>query len=604
MATVDGTLHAVDRSTGDHRWTFRSAGDLVDTTFAQNHSTGDDVFLGHDYVYIVEPHADGNLFVFHPNSGLGVQKLPFTVKQLVEDLSPYYSDDPPMVFTAEKKNRLYTVNANDGTLIREFSSGGSSFMVPGSCPPARGLDMNDECDPISILTLGQTEYMVDIRHAITGESICALKYREWSPNNRDSDLQRQYTKSLDNKYVYSRYDGGVYALENKDNEKKPPRLVFNKKFSSPVARVYDVARPFEASEGDTSLIILPQPLIGQFPDTSSEDSTHNIFVNRTESGSLYALSELMYPYVTDGASRAKCYDRQLDDEYAMWNTKLAEPTIMELVGVHSVADEPPRSSFHTISPPVDPPARGIDDGTDTGRLLPEIDAPKTSDYHYTLLIISLSVVILFLCKSFIPNSFKPVWKSSLVVEHKPTLSTDESSREEKEESAEPEAEVQRKAVRFVVPDDAENEQAAMTAAEETGNAPADADPPLGDQPANPLTPAEQGQEADTPQKKKKAHRGRRGGRKAREANKINAIVNGVGGDGAFEAHADIKAVEGASSSDPSSSDEINGLRIMRDRVIGHGSGGTVVFEGEYQVSPSSKYLSTQLLIFFRVSLWQ
>lgn len=78
ISTIDGALHAVDRETGDVRWTLREGVEPL---------VGGGVYGNqNDVEYIVEP-GSGNLFVFeHAADGTEgppkVRKLPMSVEKL------------------------------------------------------------------------------------------------------------------------------------------------------------------------------------------------------------------------------------------------------------------------------------------------------------------------------------------------------------------------------------------------------------------------------------------------------------------------------------------------------------------------------------------
>lgn len=250
-------------------------------------------------MFIVEPSQDGSIYVYAPGSGLGMQRLGYTVKQLA-DMAPYASEGLPAVtYTAEKKNTLFTVDASTGHVLKRFSSAGSLVNEDRSCRrvnPLESLD-DEECEPIGTLTLGRTEYIIGIQDFHTGEQISTLRYNEWGPNNRDQDLTSKYTQSKDRKYVYTKFDGTVLGLENPTAFTKP---MYRQKLSSPVARIFDLVRPVDDLSGQASLVVLPQPL-GPSPNDFNEldpDYEENVFVNCTEDGSFFALSERNYPTVT------------------------------------------------------------------------------------------------------------------------------------------------------------------------------------------------------------------------------------------------------------------------------------------------------------------
>ncbi|MCJ1416656.1 bifunctional endoribonuclease/protein kinase ire1 [Xylographa parallela] len=363
LATVDGSIHARDRKTGAARWALEVDKPMVETIYhRENKSTIDDYRPEDEFLWIVEPSRDGDIYIYNQGHNGGLQRLRLTVKKLAEELSPYAGEDPAVVYTAEKKTTLYTVDAGTGQITKMFSSRGSTITDDRSCRRVNGLELLDEeeCGTSGSLVLGRTEYTVGIQQRDTAESICTLMYSEWGPNNRDNDLQNQYSSTMDQKYVYSRHDGSIFGFDHGrvDEEKK----LYTQKLLSPVVRVFDVARPTMSENRDPQLVILPQPV----PPVESDNSYGNIedrnriFVNHTEAGGWYAMSESTYPFVTGGAPRAPCYNKDwLEMTFPTQALSLAQRQ-ESLVGVHSISEgQTRRHSFMTISGP--PPSDGIND---------------------------------------------------------------------------------------------------------------------------------------------------------------------------------------------------------------------------------------------------
>jgi serine/threonine-protein kinase/endoribonuclease IRE1 len=331
--------------------------------------------MENEHLWIVEPTQNGKLYVYNPSQG-GIHDLGLTVKQLV-DFSPFAGEEPHVVYTAEKRTALYTVDARTGTIDKIFSSGGSSALNDTSCEPSTGfVETNKECK--GHLTLGQTQYTVDIANRLTGQSICTIRYFEWTPNMRDQDLYSEYSETMDKKYVYSKYDGTIFAMDHTTQRKVHPiRPVYTRKFPSPVVRVFDVARPFQDESDDPALVILPQPRMPGYVDSGPSD----IWVNCTESGGWYAMSESTYPAVTDGASQAQCYRDSVGKPGDLFlDNKGSLPPLKSLVGVHSIAstgESAPGFGEHPAigAPSLDP----IDEVREPEP--PAAVVPDTGDHH-------------------------------------------------------------------------------------------------------------------------------------------------------------------------------------------------------------------------------
>ena len=358
LATVDGSIHARDRNTGQERWALEVDRPMVETIYhRKNRSEIDDYKAEDEFLWIVEPSKDGDIYIYNQGRNPGLQRPRLTVKKLAEDFSPFAGEDPAVVYTTEKKTTLFTVDAATGTITKTFSSRGSTRNDDMSCFRMNQLEgfEDEECGSSGSILLGRTEYTVNIEHLETGGPICTLKYSEWGPNNRDMDLHGQYLETKDQKYVFPRFDGSIWGFDIDTNRERRMRKRYVKTLPSPVVRVFDIARPLGSESRDTQLVMLPQP-VG--PIDVSEiyptlEDRNRIFINQTDSGGWYAMSENRYPFATGGAARAQCYNRDwLETKFATESRSL-EQRQAALVGVHSLLDRPVDGdrTFLTISGP-------------------------------------------------------------------------------------------------------------------------------------------------------------------------------------------------------------------------------------------------------------
>jgi serine/threonine-protein kinase/endoribonuclease IRE1 len=383
LATVDGMIHARDRKTGAERWALQTDGQMVETIYHRNQSKSGNPRPLDDFLWIIEPMRDGNIYVYTSQTpDTGLQKLPVTVKQLVEDHSPWSGIEPPVVYNAEKKTELFTIDAATGEIMKYFSSRPTT-VEPSSCRRIDNLGLTmekEECGSRGTLTLGRIEYTVSIQSSDTSEHICTLRYYEWAPNNRDSDLQSQYLRTMDQRHIYSLHDGRVFGY---DHAQMPSKPAFTRKFSSPVARVFDIARPLHEDSVNISLIVLPQPIeppSPEFIENEFDTRSSQIYINSTDDGSFYALSEQLYPMVTNGARKAKIYDPDLYATVPQLKKINLKQQRSVLEGVHSVYGFKNQRTVATISGPLDP-------GSDTPQVVDsrvpqvtQIPAPKNNAF--------------------------------------------------------------------------------------------------------------------------------------------------------------------------------------------------------------------------------
>jgi len=541
LATVDGHIHARDRSTGKEIWDLDAGRPMVETIYHQKNESDDKNPQDKAFMWIVEPIEDGNLYVLTPGPYPVLQNLGLTIKQLAEELSPYSSTDPPVVYTAEKKNVMYVLDARTGTVLKRFSSGGSAVVNAESCEPqVTGFESTKQRECKGIFNLGQTEYIISIQNEVTGENICTIKYFEWTPNNRDRDLHGQYLSTMDNKYVYSKYDGTIFALDHTLHRKiYPQRPVYTRKFSSPVVRVFDVARPFDDDTSEPALIILPQPA----GPAASEDGVQDVWVNCTETGSWYAMSESSYPAVTDGAARALCYSPEWSREMLAWGGTHYLPDKTGLIGVHSLShDDERRADVPTISAPVDDPQPIDETEKETSQdTLYHAIAPKSKNAWWPLFLAIMALTLGLGSYGYAKPTAFGFGKKTLARVETPlvTVPSMEAEPPAVEDKTPPEA--NKRTVRFVIPED-EQDGDALSRTSTLDQLPIDmngsASEGLGQQATEEegeavLDPANS---SETPKPKKKAHRGQRGGRKKKKATKEEEEVN--------------RAVEAAKQLDP------------------------------------------------------
>ncbi|KAJ4178347.1 bifunctional endoribonuclease/protein kinase ire1 [Fusarium falciforme] len=335
LATVDGDLYASDRRTGKERWHLEVDQPMVETTHHRaDQSILDESFHPVDhYVWAVEPNRDGGIYMWIPDSNAGLVRTGFTMKKLVEELAPYADENPPVVYTGDKKTTMITLDAASGRVLKWFGSTGSHVNEAESCLRPNtlyGVD-DEECSSTGTITLGRTEYTVGIQRR-DGRPIATLKYSEWSPNNYDNDLYQQHQSSLDSKYITSQHDGKVYAFNYARSGKPEP--MFSETFAAPVARVFDVCRPWDANiESNPDLIVLPQPPMPAQDEINARIRSNSIFLNQTRSGSWYAMSGRSYPLIVD-APIAQISSPDWLDIAPAWDTINQTRLSKALVGTH------------------------------------------------------------------------------------------------------------------------------------------------------------------------------------------------------------------------------------------------------------------------------
>ena len=392
LATIDGTIHARDRKTGNERWSLGIPNSPMIETVHHKLNRSDLEVEGSqdedDYMFIVEPSKDGNLYVQHRDPRIGLQRLGVTVRSLAAE-TPQFVDDPPIVTISSQETTAYVVDAATGTILQQFDKyrGFSGDNRSRSCRRLSGFELDDpSCDPIGTINLGRIEYTVQISHKVTNQPLCTIKFAEWLPNKIDSDLQQQYVSPLDNYHIQSYYNGRIIGIDDTESGKVPR---FTQIFDTPVARVFDVVRPLDDHDESAKLVLLSRPTDSPLLSSSEVwlnemQQAERVFVNRTESGVWYAMSEVSYPGVTSGAAPANS-NWKPDSQPLDFDSELEE-----IVGVHVLSSLDNTSPMRlTISGP--PPTTDLTEETErakaaleakiTPSLLPVITHPFMSIFN-------------------------------------------------------------------------------------------------------------------------------------------------------------------------------------------------------------------------------
>jgi serine/threonine-protein kinase/endoribonuclease IRE1 len=611
LATVDGKLHARDRKTGRERWELAFERPMVETKYHrrnQSKSIEDYQHLSIDeYLWAVEPSQDGRLYIFRGGPDPGLVHTGLTMKKLVEELAPYGDEDPHVMYTGTKETSMMTVDARTGKVINFFGTKVGQVNPGKSCTNSNNvLDDKGECGPGSTLTIGRTEYTVSIHGRKDGHPIADLTFYEWSPNNYDQDLNRQYHTTLDNKYIYTSHDGAVFGFDHARSNMDEPGPLFKTKFSSPVVRVFDIARQYDTDKSDAELIMLPQPMPPTHDDEiSAHQRASNIFLNHTEDGSWYAMSGKSYPLVVEGTRLARCnqqdWVRLNPSWWDIWNDgQLSEA----LVGLHSIENSG-QERLLAISAP-------SDDNNQTDNSFPDMapalmGAPTLQQRFYQI-------------PTFVANTFVDLVKNPILLliliafvisrqrEIRTFLGQISGGKEVQPKLEAP--------VQNNIPNDGRLPEIPENDIVEIPAVSGDATP----QPPQAVEAVEQnvevttekpaaaaslditGQEkpAASPEKTKKAHRGRRGGVKHKKGPRAISQDHSQDGNPPKPPPTVEDAVRDAQnlgqqtklepdihtiSSDPAEVSgpiiRIGALEVNTDKLIGTGSNGTMVFEGNF-----------------------
>ncbi|KAK3346088.1 hypothetical protein B0T25DRAFT_506218 [Lasiosphaeria hispida] len=645
LATVDGDLYASDRKTGQERWHFKANHPMVETRhFRANRSALEDDFDEIDhYLWVVEPTRDGELYLWRPHEGhgSGLTKMAWSMKRVVEELSPHHDPETGIMYTGDKKTTLVTLSAATGIVIKEFGSGGTYMnkVEPESCYKPNALADSEECTDSGTITLGRTEYTLSIQRQ-DGNPIALLKYSEWVPNTHDNDLIQQNGVTKDNRYVLGQHDGQFYGFDyaRRFSEDRP---LFTKKLASPVARVFDVLHRWGTPGGSPDLIVLPQPPIPDINEESIRRRSESVFLNQTEAGSWYALSGNKYPLVLE-AEPAPVYSW---DWWKLQNSGGAlDETLMTkaMVGIHQLPERhgatvegEGRMPLRTLDPPLDPdkiPSPSDQNPSlsplllpETGRMLetakrlPELLVIKLVDLISNPVTFVLLILVVFFSKdkirrtwrSFSEKPFKGFLEPQIEVSStvpnsghalkEPTIKEPTPATELEDEPVKPTEKPSGNSDETVpapkVADKAFEATNIVEPVSKESPGVTFADPK--DTEERGSTPSDDGNATADNAKKKKAHRGRRGGVKHKKGAKDKREGSQSRDDDPPQASVDevvnkakqlgvVPKLEPDILTVSNSVDDVSGpilkmgsLEVNEEQQLGTGSNGTVVFAGKW-----------------------
>jgi serine/threonine-protein kinase/endoribonuclease IRE1 len=334
LATVDGAIHARDRKTGKERWALIPDSPMIETTHHRpSRSNDDDQPLDDEYIFIVEPSKDGSLYIQYSDPKKGLQKLDATVREIA--LNTPFVDDPGLIYIADKETSMYTIDAASGNVLTQFDMR-NMFVNDNQdkrCRRVSDFELDQpECEPIGTLNLGRVTYTIKVYSTASRDLLCTIRYSEWTPNTRDGDLQTQHVAPLDRYHIQTFHDGRITGWDLETPSARAPRFTYV--LETPVARVFDVVRPANDHDNMAPLAILSQPLDPLNSRSLQEwDNTFpqtKVYVNQTEDGHWYAMSELSYPGVTNSATLAKRFASSFGEQ-GLLNF---DEDMDDLIGVH------------------------------------------------------------------------------------------------------------------------------------------------------------------------------------------------------------------------------------------------------------------------------
>lgn len=196
VSTLDGSLHAVSKQSGDIKWTLRED-PIIQVP-----------------VYLTEPGFlpdpnDGSLYVLGGKHKEGLMKLPFTIPELVQS-APCRSSDG-MLYTGKKQDVWFVVDPETGEKQTSLTTSSSESICPNT----------------PLLYIGRTEYMVTMFDTKTQELRWNATYNDYSAPPYD---EKQDYKMA---HLVSSGDGLVVTVDRESGD-----VLWSQNYGSPVIGVY------------------------------------------------------------------------------------------------------------------------------------------------------------------------------------------------------------------------------------------------------------------------------------------------------------------------------------------------------------------------------
>lgn len=352
LTTLDGSLHGLDRTSGHTLWSLRSDAQsdegypIVSSTIGTRTmaqlahdamTQGDPTLvrlLQGEGLYIVEPSSGGDLYLLRVPIGASkphLEKLPFSLPQLVS-MSPFsLSTDDTRIFVADKHTSLVELNVFTGKIRATYHSrdrdaypqanpaapdtSASAFVYTDHGASA-DMPLDDDALESPWVYMGRTDYTLRVHTRGAPDAAQTLRYRVFGPNMADRDivqLWEQTSQPVDARAVLVSpenatvlcYDVHHLSSSRRASAQGLPPVVWTRDLSSPALDVFDVvfAPPTTTSLHAPLLrpVLVPHrtgalpALLEQAHRRPTSDMA--TYVGLAPDGSLYALGHEHVPLV-------------------------------------------------------------------------------------------------------------------------------------------------------------------------------------------------------------------------------------------------------------------------------------------------------------------
>ncbi|XP_061575503.1 serine/threonine-protein kinase/endoribonuclease IRE1 isoform X1 [Cololabis saira] len=196
ISTLDGSLHAVSKQTGDIKWTLKEDPIIQVPVYLSEPG------------FLPDPN-DGSLYVLGGKHKEGLMKLPFTIPELVQS-APCRSSDG-ILYTGKKQDVWFVVDPETGEKQTSLTTSSSESICPNT----------------PLLYIGRTEYMITMFDTKTQELRWNATYNDYSAPPYD---EKQDYKMA---HLVSSGDGLVVTVDRESGD-----VLWSQNYGSPVVGVY------------------------------------------------------------------------------------------------------------------------------------------------------------------------------------------------------------------------------------------------------------------------------------------------------------------------------------------------------------------------------
>lgn len=269
VSTLDGNLHGIDINSAEILWTLKTppGGPLISSsTSTMSEFIYSDDASAHKQVQVI-PSVNGNIYLHVPGEA-GVQKLPLNAKELV-DMSPFTALDGTM-YMSSKQTTGFLVNVRTGQLRCILRDKHQPYYASeyNSCTSLPSPEDEDD-----LIFMVRVDYAINAIDSTSGKLKWNITFSDCHPSNQDADIP---TTSM----AFSTNDGALYYL-NHTGSSQTTTFQFN----SQAISLFKQTADYKFQRINTLHITIAgsqgyNPILG--------DDEPSVFVSTDKDGALYA----------------------------------------------------------------------------------------------------------------------------------------------------------------------------------------------------------------------------------------------------------------------------------------------------------------------------